>query len=349
MILERYIKQENSSIFQVSPRIVWVSSIFMGVLASVPKILKLQVSLSEILVDCAIAFLYSLYVWFYNLYTLPKFSNNAITTRFFGTRMVSSLLIGILIMSALVYLELWILNDPLIGSMILMYQFRGVLINLTIYMFIYLLYQSHTNHAIRIELERTKADHLSARYELLKQQVNPHFLFNSLNTLKSMVEIGDEHAADFIMKLADFYRFSLESRKDDSVPVRQELEVLESYFFLVQARFESGIAISVRLGDNISNAPIPTFTLQLLVENAIKHNIVSLDEQLLIEIYSEQNSIVIRNNLQPKNVPEPSTRLGLENIRQRFLHLTGTQIEVASDDRYFTVKLPYDEYFSHRG
>lgn len=348
MILQRYIQQANSSIFRVSPQIIWISSVFMGILASLPKILRLQISMSEVLIDCSIAFIYSLYVWYYNLYTLPKFSSDKITTRFFGVRLVRSLIIGIVVMSALVFTELWIIDRLQFTSMMLMYQFRGILINLTIYMFVYLLYQSYTNHLIGIELERTKAEQLRTGYELLKQQVNPHFLFNSLNTLKSMVDVKDEQSGEFILKLADFYRFSLETRNADQVTVAQELKVLDAYFYLLKARFEDGIAINIQLNEKTLQLPIPAFTLQLLVENAIKHNVVSLDEPLLINIYSDGHSIIIKNNRQPKQVPEPSTRMGLENIRQRFQHLTGRLIEVESDQHNFTVKLPYDEYTGDR-
>jgi LytS/YehU family sensor histidine kinase len=347
MIFEKYIQQGNTRIFGVSQKVIWASAAFMGILASVPKILQLKVSLTEVVIDCIIAFIYSLYVWFYNLYTLPKFSNQALTTRFFGLRLIKSLGLGILIMGVLVILNQVIFKDRFIGSMILMYQFRGILINLTIYMFLYLLYQSYINQIIGIELERTKADHLSAKYELLKQQVNPHFLFNSLNTLKSMVDFGDEHASDFIVKLSDFYRYSLESRQIDLVPIEQELKILRAYFFLIKSRFEEGISIEITLSPKHSKALVPTFTLQLLIENAVKHNIISLDQPLRIEIVSDGNRILVRNNLQLKNVPEPSTKIGLENINQRYIHLAGQTITVESKHNFFTVALPVNEYISN--
>jgi len=347
MIFEKYIQQDNTRIFGVSQQVIWASATFMGILASIPKILQLHVSLTEVIVDCIIAFIYSLYVWFYNLYTLPKFSNQALTTRFLGLRLIKSLGLGIVIMGVLVIVNQILFKDRLIGSMILMYQFRGILINLTIYMFLYLLYQSYINQVIGIELERTKADHLSAKYELLKQQVNPHFLFNSLNTLKSMVDFGDEHASDFIVKLSDFYRYSLESRQKDVVPIEQELKILKAYFFLIKSRFEEGISIEIVLSPAHNGALVPTFTLQLLVENAIKHNIISLDQPLHIEIVSDGNRILVRNNLQLKNIPEPSTKIGLENINQRYMHLAGQTIAVETNDNFFTVALPVNEHISN--
>src|SRR5690606_10793318 len=119
-----------------------------------------------------------------------------------------------------------------------------------------------------IALERSKMDNLAAQYELLRQQVNPHFLFNSLNTLKYMVESGDKHSVDFILKLSDFYRFSLESRKSDLIELSEELKILESYIFLLKARFEDGMEISIDLPGTRAGTQIPPFTLQLLVENA---------------------------------------------------------------------------------
>jgi LytS/YehU family sensor histidine kinase len=347
MIFGKYITAENSKVFVISQKVIWLSALLIGILASIPKILQLQVSLTGIIADCIIAFLYSLFVWFYNLYTLPRYASRTITTRFFGTRLIRSLLPGVVMMGILVVANQLLFKDRLIGSMMLMYQFRGILINLTIYMFLYLLYQSFMNRVIAIELERTKSDHLEARYELLKQQVNPHFLFNSLNTLKSMVEIGDKHSANFIVKLSDFYRYSLESRKKDVVPVQEELQMLEAYFYLLQARFEEGIILQIAISPEHRKTMIPVFTLQLLAENAVKHNIISDDQPLQIKLTSSGNWLVVQNDLQLKSIPEPSTKIGLENISQRYLHLTGRPIEIISDDHFFIVKLPINEHLSH--
>ncbi|WP_317173783.1 sensor histidine kinase [Mucilaginibacter rigui] len=177
--------------------------------------------------------------------------------------------------------------------------------------------------------------------------MNPHFLFNSLNTLKSMVDFGDENASDFIVKLSDFYRYSLESRQKDVVPIEQELKMLSPYFFLIKSRFEEDISIEIMLSANHNGVLVPTFTLQLLVENAVKHNIISLDQPLHIEIVSDGNRILVRNNLQLKNIPEPSTKIGLENINQRYMHLAGKTITVETSNNFFTVALPVNEYISN--
>ena len=348
MIFTEYMNAGKKKVFSVSARVIWFSALFIGILASVPKILQLHITLIELIVDSSIAFIYSLFIWYFNIYSLPKYTGQQLTTHFFNWRLIKSLLLGIVLMILLVCAHQLIFSHYRFQSMMLMYQFRGILINLTIYMFLHLLYQSYNAQLMGIEMERIKADNIGAQYELLKQQVNPHFLFNSLNTLKSMVEIGDEHVADFILKLSDFYRFTLENRKMNLTPLSEELQILNAYLFLLKARFEEGINISFNIPESYNATYIPPFTLQLLVENCIKHNVISLDQPLNIKLYTDGDLLVIENELQLKNIPESSTRMGLENINERYRHLTGKKIEVLSDEQVFKVKLPIIyEYINH--
>ena len=330
----------NKSVFFVSAKIIWFSSLFMGIIASIPKILQLYVTPAELAVDAAIAFLFSLAIWYFNIYGLPKFSTIRVTNRFFNLRLLYSVSFGIALMLILVSLHQLLFPKYHFQAMILMYQFRGILINLTIYMFLYFLYQTYRNHKIELELEHVKADHLSAQYELLKQQVNPHFLFNSLNTLKSMVEIDDKHSAEFILNLSDFYRFTLEKRKQDLIPLAEELSILRSYMFLLSARFEEGINFEDQISIACATSLIPPFTLQLLIENCIKHNVVSLEQPLTISLYVKQDMLYVQNNLQFKTNTDPSLKMGLENINQRYQHLMHKNIEVEKTANSFTVKLP---------
>lgn len=336
--------ETNSSgpvkIFKVTNRVIWLSSLFMGILASIPKILQLHITLFELAVDAAIAIVFSLFVWYYNLYSLPKYSVRPSPAVFLNRRLLRSLLLGVVLMVFLVFVQHLLFPGYNFPLMAMMYQFRGILINSTIYLFLHLLYQNHQTQLIGIELERTKADNLGAQFELLKQQVNPHFLFNSLSTLKAMIEIEDEHAADFTQKLSDFYRFTLDNRKEDLILLREELHILEAYLFLLTSRFEEGISLEVNIPAAIQQSLIPPFTLQLLVENCIKHNVISLEQPLQIRIFVEGEALCIANKLQLKKNPEQSTQLGLENINERYLHLLDKKITVSSTEPFFTVKLP---------
>ncbi|MBP1163594.1 LytS/YehU family sensor histidine kinase [Chryseobacterium sp. PvR013] len=309
----------------------------------------MHITLGELMIDFSISFLFSLFVWYFNIYSLPKFSIQNISTRFFNKKLVISLFIGVLVMAAIVLIHHVIFPKYGFNTMVLMYEFRGVLINLTIYMFLYLLYQTYNSQQIKFELEQIRTDNLNAQYELLKQQINPHFLFNSLNTLKSMIDIKDESSGDFVVRLADFYRFTLDNRKMDLISLKKELAILDAYVFLLTSRFEDGIEFKIDIQEEILNSYIPPFTLQLLCENCIKHNIVSLAYPLIIKLYSDSEYIVIENNFQPKNIPQESAGIGIENIRERYKHFAEKEVTILQNDSNFTVKLPIvDESFSNR-
>jgi two-component system, LytTR family, sensor kinase len=162
-------------------------------------------------------------------------------------------------------------------------------------------------------------ENLRARFEVLKQQVNPHFLFNALGTLRIMVREKDDRAEPFILKLSDLYRQLLGKNTAQTVTFDQELEFLQSYIFMLQARFESLLNIYIDTWPDIGLRKIPAFSLQLLVENCIKHNIVSSARPLYITISQQQaDFIMIENNLQTKPSAEESSGIGLENLRKRY-------------------------------
>ncbi|TKC62224.1 histidine kinase [Pedobacter hiemivivus] len=330
----------NKKTFKISNKIIWLSSFFLGVLTSVPKIAEQHFNPYEALVDSTVTFLFAVLIWYYNILMLPAYSSREVAHGFSVKRLLKGLFFGIGLMFILASIQQYLLSHLNFGPVVLMFEVRGILVNITFYMFLHLLYQSYQNQQVGIELERTKADNLGAQYELLKQQVNPHFLFNSLNTLKYMVESNDPHAVDFILKLSDFYRFTLESRKLDLIKLAEELEILNAYVFLLKARFEDGIDLSIHIEQQHYQSLIPPFTLQLLIENCIKHNVVSIDRPLHIHLYSEKDFIIVENKLQVKRTPEASTGLGLENINQRYLHLSGKQIEIFTTETLFTIKLP---------
>ncbi|HEV2481903.1 MAG TPA: histidine kinase, partial [Puia sp.] len=205
----------------------------------------------------------------------------------------------------------------------------------------------YENQQVSLELERTKVDNLEAQYELLKQQVNPHFLFNSLTTLKAMVESEDSHTADFVQKLAEFYRFTLESRKRDLIHVSEEMRIVSAYLFLLKQRFEEGITFTDTLDEGVLRTLIPPFTLQLLIENCIKHNVVSLERPLHIRLYSHGDQLILENQRQPKRTEETSLGVGLKNIDMRYRHLLNKKIEIITSDTTFIIKLPIVHEYHH--
>lgn len=315
-------QQKIKQIFGISHPLIWFSALCIGILASIPKFLRLHIATWEMLIDVSVAGTYSLFVWYYNLYFLPR------RHRY---RFARSLVSGIGVMTVLVLIHQLIFPHYNMPSMMLMFQFRGLIINFTIYLFLFLLYQQYQNRQINMEL-------LEAQFDLLKQQVNPHFIFNSLNTLKSMVDLQDKHASEFIVMLSEFYRASLDKKQAALIPLATELHTLHAYVFLLQARFEEGLQLDIDLpGEQLL---IPPFTLQMLVENCIKHNIVSLEEPLHIRIYTTSQHIIVENNLQLKRSSGTSTHTGLNNINKRYQHLGKGNIDTICTASRFTVKLP---------
>ncbi len=191
-----------------------------------------------------------------------------------------------------------------------------------------------------IEAEQLKKEHLSAKYETLKNQVNPHFLFNSLNVLSEIVHKDADLAEQFIKQLSKVYRYVLETRDREIVSMDEEMQNLNAYIFLMKIRFGDGFVFNNQLSqtENILVAPL---TLQMLVENAVKHNETSKIKPLTVSLISESGFIAVRNNLQKKSFVLDSTGLGLENIRARYKILSGEDIQVSTDADYFTVKIPF--------
>lgn len=190
------------------------------------------------------------------------------------------------------------------------------------------------------ELERFKKENAEFQFESLRNQVNPHFLFNSLNTLSSLIFQDQQKAGSFVRELSDVYRYILENRDRELVTLKKELEILKSYIYLVLLRFEQNLSITIDLQDKLDNLLIPPLTLQMLVENATKHNIISKKKPLQVKIYSEDANIVVSNNLQQKETRTYSSKLGLENIKSRYNYLTDKAVEINEGPDEFTVKIP---------
>ena len=332
--------------FQVSQKVIWGSSIALAIMASIPKLFDAETTPGDLIINSSITLIFSLFICYYNIYSLPKFSSQRANRSLFNWKLLLSVVMGILLMVILVIAHQELFQVSKMDAPI-MFELRGVLINLIVYMFLHLLFQNYQTQQMGVELERTKAVNLGAQYELLKQQVNPHFLFNSLNTLKSMVDIQDPQSSDFILKLSDFYRFTLESRKMDLIPLSEELQILDSYVYLLKARFEDGFVLENKVDPKQYDCAIPPFSLQLLIENCIKHNIVSLDKPLIIKLYTENEFLVVENKIQLKR-GAVSTGVGLDNINQRVLHLIHKEIEIDKDETTFKVKIPLNyEYHNN--
>ncbi len=203
-----------------------------------------------------------------------------------------------------------------------------------------------------IEAEKLRHQHLRSRFEVLKQQMSPHFLFNSFNTLLNVIDEDVEKAKEFTLRLSEVYRYILQNRQKEIVPLHTELQFAQDFLFLHKMRFGDSLQISIDVADKyLENMYIAPLTLQLLLENAVKHNEVSVAHPLLIEIFVETGkSILVRNNLQRKSSLNAinSTHTGLENIRERYRFLTTRDVGIVVSHNYFTVAIPLLEIEEHK-
>ncbi|MBO9703004.1 MAG: histidine kinase [Sporocytophaga sp.] len=193
---------------------------------------------------------------------------------------------------------------------------------------------------LELDKERLKKEILLSEYESLKKQINPHFLFNSLNVLSDLVNEEQELAETFVEQLAKVYRYILECEQESLVPMNTELDFIESFIFLLKIRFEENLHITIDT-EHIQNQLIAPLTLQLLIENAVKHNVISSENPLRVKIYTEQGYIVVSNNMQLRRGMEKSTGKGLKNIKSRYKFISSKPVEVFNTSSEFIVRIPF--------
>lgn len=193
-----------------------------------------------------------------------------------------------------------------------------------------------------VRAEKTKRHKAQFEYLKLKQQVNPHFLFNSLNVLDCLIcENKNEEASLFVHKLAGIFRYMLKNDALTHISLREELKFTEMYADLLKVRFASGFEVNADVPESCLSCNVVPCSIQMLVENALKHNQVSPDNPLCIHIVANGQKITVKNNKSPKlAASEDSTKVGLNYIRQQYIDLSGNDIEINDDEAEYSVSLP---------
>lgn len=187
------------------------------------------------------------------------------------------------------------------------------------------------------ELER---QNIQSQFEILKNQINPHFLFNSMNTLAALIPIKPELAVKFTRGFSKLYRSVLQLREQLMISLDEELEFVDAYFLLQQMRFDESLILQKDIPEEKLDDSLPPFALQILVENAVKHNIISEDSPLTIRIFTQEDHLIVENTYQPRGTVESSTGLGLTNLKARYRLLGALDIEAGVVEDLFVVKLP---------
>lgn len=197
--------------------------------------------------------------------------------------------------------------------------------------------------AVSYESEQLRNLNLQSQFQALKAQLDPHFLFNNLNTLTNIIEEKSPIAVEFVNRLSKVYRYVLEHGSKTLTSLKNELSFINSYLFLVDARFGKSLMVEINISAKAAEKRIPPMSLQLLIENAMKHNVVSMQKPLYIKIYEEKDMLVISNNLQKRKTVEPSTKVGLNNIIERYRLFGGKIPVIKEDNEKYTVKIPMIE------
>lgn len=210
-----------------------------------------------------------------------------------------------------------------------------------IYKVVYALLYSYQHYAIaQIEGLESERKQLELQFDALKSQISPHYLFNSLNTISSLLFNDLPSAEQFIRRLAQTYQYILATQHKKYVMLKEEVDFVQSYYYLLRIRFQQQLSVEINLPSNVMNTRIPPLTLQMLVENAIKHNTPGNDDKLFIYITARDNThLRVMNTKTAGTDAANSFRVGLENIRKRYAYFTDQEIEVKDDDR-FVVSLP---------
>ena len=303
---------------------------------------------NEFLTDFIFYQLYAFVLGFSNMTFFDYWSRSSWKRNQPITRIIIGLLVSVVItivglfflrlFTATVYgnqsFEYFIENDSFQN-----YQF-GLWVTLTIVVIYHFVYFYNDYQKRKIKEQKVIATTASAQFESLKNQIDPHFLFNSLNVLSSLIEENPDNAQRFTVSLSKIYRYVLEQKDKELVTVAEELEFAKTYMNLLKMRFENSIHFEIPEHFDNPDAKVVPLSLQLLLENTIKHNIVSESKPLHIKITIEGNHLVVQNNLQKKEVLQTRKGVGLQNIVNRYGILTQRNVLIDESESDFKVKIP---------
>lgn len=204
----------------------------------------------------------------------------------------------------------------------------------------YLVHLSRKSQLVMLDNQKLRTENLINLYESLKNQLNPHMLFNSLNTLYSQIRENQDKAQNYVEELSKVLRYTLQDNESHMVSLEEEMNFVNSYIYLMKMRYEDNLNFDIRSDLSNKNHKIPPMAIQLLIENAVKHNEISNRKPLVIHIDITDSQVTVSNRIQPKLTNDSSTQVGLNNLAKRYQLLMKRDIEVKTENNCFTVILP---------
>jgi len=304
-------------------------------------------SLSEYIIEWFVASCYTAVYWHGDVLMLWYFRKRWPEQRNYMKRLVWSTLLVFVFTVAFSLVSqgitLWSLSEEMLGHVKATNKilYGSLFVTATVLAIYEAVYAVSKWKESLVESARLRKANMQAQLETLKNQVNPHFLFNSLNTLAAIIPEDPDKAVTFVEKLSKVYRYILEIRKRELIPLREEIDCICAYGFLTEMRFGENLKVNINIPEARRGDYIVPLSLQILVENAIKHNVVSTSKPLAIDIgLTKDGHLMVTNNLQKKLQVKDSTGTGLDNINSRYQLLTGQRIDIITTQSHFRVILP---------
>lgn len=265
-------------------------------------------------------------------------------------QLLSTILISIVVSTAITVLAYYTIGfeDPLRGKLIgngLIY----IVVNILLVTFLEAWIYYEENKSSAEVTSNLKKELSQIKFEMLKSQINPHFLFNSLNVLSGLIQTDVYKAQVFIDEFSCTYRYVLETIEQPMVSLRDELNFFRSYFSLYQMRYGRFLTNSIRIPARLLSFVLPPLSLQTVFENAVKHNIINEQNPFEIEIYTDADFLYVRNKIQPKPSAEYSSKLGLKNLKRRYSFIGDNEPEFYIENNYYVAKLPLLELIENEG
>ena len=331
------------------PRAIILSISIFLVLLVIKLITGVTIQLNEyLLVNLGYTILYGLTLYYANaflfiyldsIFEVERFTRRRIIIGFLG-----SFLISVVVIFLLRIIEDVIIEGESFDAFLQNETLANYLVTIIITFFVTLAFHAFYFYKAyqenKVKEQKIIAGTASAQFESLKNQIDPHFLFNSLNVLSSLIEENPESAQKFSTSLSKVYRYVLEQKDKELVSVAEELKFAKTYMNLLKMRFENSITFEIPEGFDNEEAKVVPLSLQLLLENCIKHNIVSEAKPLHVKITIENNQLVVTNNLQKKEVLSDRKGVGLQNIVNRYAILTKRTVLVEENEKEFKIFLP---------
>ena len=340
--LHRWVQAINRLHPYRTPRAIWLAAISAVIMSGVMQLGAIDPTTHRVHADFHIAFISVANLCIFTL--LYSFNFWIIRCGMKGTKLVAVGIAGAIIIAVAFTALSFGLESAVYGQGHTSNSFvLNLIINATAALIAYLITLLINNltsyQQMLIENEHLQAENILIRYETLERQVSPHFLFNSLNTLDGLIGIDDSMAHAYLRHLSSIFRYNMQKQR--AVALADELEFAHSYIYLMQIRYGNALSVAEHIDPEFLNCQLPAISVQLLIENAIKHNVATSHLPLEVDIETTPEGVLrVSNRIQPKADQEGSSGIGLDNLNQRYRLLFGKGITIHNDGHVFAVEIP---------